>query len=109
MQKKRVISLVPCGIETEGNYPPVVQVLERLLAGAFPDLHLPGLGDVALPVDDSAAGGAPSSARRQRVKVQRLRLGGTLHRAEHAAEFLPGPVGAVGTHAVEKRWHFPSG
>lgn len=95
MQKKR---------ET---YPFIIQVLQSLLARALPDLHLPRLGDVGLPVDDSPVALAP--ARRQRVKVQRLAVPGALHRAEHATEFLPGPGGAVGAHALEEGWHFPGG
>lgn len=89
------------------NYPFVIQVLQRFFPCALPDLHLPGLGDVGLPVDDSAV--TPAPARRERIKVQRLAVRGAFHRAEDATEFLPGPGGAVGAHALEEGWHFPGG
>lgn len=91
------------------NYPFIIQVLQGFLPGALPDLHLPRLRDVGLPVDDRPLAAAPG-ARRQRAKVQRLAVrGGALHGAEHAAELLPGPGGAVGAHAPEEGWHIPGG
>lgn len=90
-----------------GNYPFIVQVLQSFFPRALPDLHLPRLGDVGLPVNDSPVTLAP--ARRQSVKVQRLAVRGALHRAEHATEFLPGPGRAVGAHAFEEGWYFPGG
>lgn len=89
------------------NYPFVIQVLQRFFPCALPNLHLPRLGDVGLPVDDSAV--TPAPARRERIKVQRLAVRGAFHRAEDATEFLPGPGGAVGAHALEEGWHFPGG
>lgn len=85
----------------------VIQILQRLFASALPDLHLPRLGDVGLSLDDSPV--APAPARGQRVQVERLVVRGAFHRAEHAAEFLPRPGGAVGAHALEEGWHFPGG
>lgn len=85
----------------------VIQILQRFFASALPDLHLPRLGDVGLPVDDSPL--TPAPARRQRVQVERLVVRGAFHRAEHAAEFLPRPGGAVGAHALEEGWHFLGG
>lgn len=85
----------------------VIQILQRFFASALPDLHLPRLGDVGLPVDDSPL--TPAPARRQRVQVERLVVRGAFHRAEHAAEFLSRPGGAVGAHALEEGWHFPGG
>lgn len=93
--------------EHSHSYLVVIQILQRFFASALPDLHLPRLGDVGLPVDDSPLTAAP--ARRQRVQVERLVVRGAVHRAEHAAEFLPRPGGAVGAHALEEGWHFPGG
>lgn len=92
---------------TEKNYPFVIQVLQRLFPGALPNLHLPRLRDVGLPVDDSVV--TPAPARRERIKVQRLAVRGAFHRAEDATEFLPRPGWAVGAHALEESWHFPGG
>lgn len=85
----------------------IVQILQRFLPAALPDLHLPRLGDVGLPVDDSPL--TPAPTRWQRVKVERLVIRGAFHRAEHAAEFLPRPGGAVGAHVLEEGWYFPGG
>lgn len=85
----------------------IVQILQRFLPAALPDLHLPRLGDVGLPVDDSPL--TPAPTRWQRVKVERLVIRGAFYRAEHAAEFLPRPGGAVGAHVLEEGWHFPGG
>lgn len=93
--------------EHSHSYLVVIQILQRFFASALPDLHLPRLGDVGLPVDDSPL--TPAPARRQRVQVERLVVRGAVHRAEHAAEFLPRPGGAVGAHALEEGWHFPGG
>ena len=89
------------------NHPFIVQVLQSFFPGAQPDLHLPRLGDVGLPVNDAPV--APAPAHGERVKVQRLAVGGALHRAEHATELLPRPGGAVGAHALEEGWYFPAG
>lgn len=97
MQKKKK--------KIQTSYPFIIQILQRFLPRALPDLHLPRLGDVGLPVDDSPV--APAPARRQRVKVQCLAVRRAFHRAEHATEFLPRPSGAVGAHALEEGWHFP--
>lgn len=80
----------------------VIQILQRFFAGALPDLHLPRLGDVGLPVDDGPLAPAPA-----RVQVERLVVRGAFHGAEHAAEFLPRPGGAFGAHAPEEGWHIP--
>lgn len=85
----------------------IIQILQRFFPSALPDLHLPRLGDVGLPVDDSPL--TPAPTRWQRVKVERLVVRGAFHWAEHAAEFLPRPGGAVGAHALEEGWYFPGG
>lgn len=85
----------------------IVQILQCFLPAALPDLHLPRLGDVGLPVDDSPL--TPAPTRWQHVQVERLVIGGAFHRAEHAAEFLPRPGGAVGAHVLEEAWYFPGG
>lgn len=38
----------------------IVQILQRFLPATLPDLHLPRLGDVGLPVDDSPLTSAPT-------------------------------------------------
>lgn len=105
-KKKHEKKKKPQDLNTD-SYLFVIQILQRLFASALPDLHLPRLGDVGLPLDDSPL--TPAPARRQRVQVQRLVVRGAFHRAEHAAEFLPRPGGAVGAHALEEGWHFPGG
>lgn len=91
----------------EENHPFIIQVLQSFLPGALSYLHLPRLGDVGLPVNDSPL--TPSPARRERIKVQRLAVRGAFHRAEHATEFLPRPGGAVRAHVLEEGWDVPGG
>lgn len=81
---------------------PLVQVLQRLFARALPDLHLPGLADVRLPLDHTPLAAAPCTPA-ARVQAQSRRGPRSVHGAEHAAELLPGHWGAEGRHFTGAR------